>query len=90
MDSPGQKTHESAASRIYCELIKLAFVLRPHGGGGVVCRHKHGRGRLAVMWESRQPPNGVKEHGAREREREAGEKSSGKQQTISADVNKST
>lgn len=31
LDSPGQKRHESAASRIYCELIKLAFVLRPQG-----------------------------------------------------------
>lgn len=31
VESPGQKTHESAASRIYCELIKLAFVLRPWG-----------------------------------------------------------
>lgn len=27
LESPGQKTHESAASRIYSQLIKLAFVL---------------------------------------------------------------
>ena len=27
LESPGQKTHESAASRIYGQLIKLAFVL---------------------------------------------------------------
>lgn len=27
LGSPGQKTHESAASRIYSQLIKLAFVL---------------------------------------------------------------
>lgn len=27
LESPGQETHESAASRIYSQLIKLAFVL---------------------------------------------------------------
>lgn len=37
-DSPGQKTHESAASRIYSQLIKLAFVLRL---GEAACQYKH-------------------------------------------------
>lgn len=44
------------------------------------------------MWENRQAPNGVKDHGenGRERKKLGKKKSSGKQQTISADVNKST
>lgn len=58
--------------------------------GGVVSRHKHGQRRLAVMWENRQAPTGVKEHGEKKREAGGKKKSSGKQQTISADVSKST
>lgn len=68
LGSPGQKTHESAASRIYSQLIKLAFVLRPGQRPVSINMHQNTR---APMWGGGQytcTPTGVKERKDREKQ----------------------
>ena len=103
LESPGQKTHESAASRIYSQLIKLAFVLLLGQQPVSINTHTHTHTHTHIpTWANKHAPvhrravteaegRETRQCGKRRWEKEKKKRDPPrKRQTISGDVNKST